>query len=365
MLRGQRCASSAGSRASASTPTTRRWPGRRGPARTGSLRARPRHTGGLNRDGDVVLHVPRGHAASTIDDGQAGWLRARVTEAAEGQPAYSASPEIRGLHGIHDRRDRRRDERGARRATRCLGDSEGVPGGRFELNARAGRLGRGAARARGLEDDGWQEWTQRPNFAASGPDDRHFVLDAATGAVELGPAVRLADGTLRSYGAVPPKGAMLRVPLLSGRRWRSAATSRPAALLDPEVLDPVRRAGREPARRRAAASTARTSRSAKVRGPIVLRTRDRAVTAEDFEHIAREAAPEVARVRARARRRRRRRGRRARAGRAGGHVAPTVGFDVRAARPGDETLETDHATAWTRRGSSARGSSSSRPSTAA
>ena len=38
--------------------------------------------------------------------------------------------------------------------------------------------------------------------------------------------------------------------------------------------------------------------SAKVRGPILLRTRDRAVTAEDFEHIAREAAPEVARVRA-------------------------------------------------------------------
>src|SRR5207302_11296842 len=37
--------------------------------------------------------------------------------------------------------------------------------------------------------------------------------------------------------------------------------------------------------------------NAKVRGPIVLRTRDRAVTMEDYEHLAREAAPEVARVR--------------------------------------------------------------------
>src|SRR3990172_11579303 len=37
---------------------------------------------------------------------------------------------------------------------------------------------------------------------------------------------------------------------------------------------------------------------AKLRGPILLRTRDRAVTAEDFEHICREAAPEIARVRA-------------------------------------------------------------------
>jgi predicted phage baseplate assembly protein len=37
--------------------------------------------------------------------------------------------------------------------------------------------------------------------------------------------------------------------------------------------------------------------AAKIRGPILLRTRDRAVTTEDFEHIAKEAAPEVARVR--------------------------------------------------------------------
>ena len=36
--------------------------------------------------------------------------------------------------------------------------------------------------------------------------------------------------------------------------------------------------------------------NAKVRGPIVLRTRDRAVTMEDFEQLGREAAPEVARI---------------------------------------------------------------------
>jgi len=36
---------------------------------------------------------------------------------------------------------------------------------------------------------------------------------------------------------------------------------------------------------------------AKVRGPILLRTRSRAVTTEDFEQITREAAPEIARVR--------------------------------------------------------------------
>jgi predicted phage baseplate assembly protein len=37
--------------------------------------------------------------------------------------------------------------------------------------------------------------------------------------------------------------------------------------------------------------------NAKIRGPILLRTGNRAVTAEDYEQLAREAAPEVARVR--------------------------------------------------------------------
>jgi predicted phage baseplate assembly protein len=40
-----------------------------------------------------------------------------------------------------------------------------------------------------------------------------------------------------------------------------------------------------------------TLEAAKARGPILLRTRSRAVTAEDFEQLAREAAPEMARVR--------------------------------------------------------------------
>jgi predicted phage baseplate assembly protein len=38
--------------------------------------------------------------------------------------------------------------------------------------------------------------------------------------------------------------------------------------------------------------------NAKVRGPITMRSRGRAVTAEDFEYLAREVAPELARVRA-------------------------------------------------------------------
>ncbi|MGH8899273.1 MAG: putative baseplate assembly protein, partial [Egibacteraceae bacterium] len=49
-------------------------------------------TGGLNRAGDIVLHVPKGHVTSLQDRQRAGWLRCRIVPAQPGQPAYSASP---------------------------------------------------------------------------------------------------------------------------------------------------------------------------------------------------------------------------------------------------------------------------------
>nr|MBA2254022.1 putative baseplate assembly protein [Chloroflexota bacterium] len=168
-------------------------------------------TGGLNRDGDVVLHVPQGHVPSVIDRVRAGWLRARVTEPVEGQPVYSASPEIRALEAftiggtveaIHA--ELIRDD--------VLGASEGVPGGRFELGHRPVVSSEQPLVVEVADGDGWAEWETRPNFAASGPTDRHVVVDSVAGRVEFGPAVRMADGVLRSYGAVPPKGAMVRVP---------------------------------------------------------------------------------------------------------------------------------------------------------
>src|SRR2546421_7954744 len=54
-------------------------------------------TGGLNRDGDVVLHVPKSHTVSVIQQQRAGWLRARVLKPEPDQPTDSASPIIKGL----------------------------------------------------------------------------------------------------------------------------------------------------------------------------------------------------------------------------------------------------------------------------
>ena len=252
-------------------------------------------TGGINRAGDVVLHVPREHTASVIDQVRGGWMRARVTEPREGQPFYSASPEILSLTCF--------TIGGTADATNAqlivgeyLGEAEGVPGGRFNLRNTPVVAAEKPVVVEVLEGDEWQPWTERPNFASSGPQDRHFVLDAASGEISFGPAVRMEDGSLRNYGAVPPKGANMRVPLYRAGGGNGGNVAAGALSVLKASIPYVARVEN----RRAATGgvDGEDLEMAKLRGPILLRTRDRAVTAEDFEHICREAAPEVARVRA-------------------------------------------------------------------
>ena len=253
-------------------------------------------TGGLNRDGEVVLHVPAGHAVSVVEKLRAAWLRARVTAPEEGQPFYSASPSVRGVAAstvggttavVHA--DVISDE--------ILGTSEGVAGQRFLLKRRPVVPGDRPTRVQVSDDDeGWEEWTQVADFSGSGPEDRHFVLDAVAGEISFGPAVRLADGSVRSYGAVPAKGRRLKVDVyLTGGGRLGNVAPRSISILKSSIPYVSRVENR---RAMTGGVDGEDIENAKIRGPITLRTRGRAVTAEDYEHIAREAAPEVARVRA-------------------------------------------------------------------
>ena len=252
-------------------------------------------TGGLNRDGDVVIHVPRGHVVSVITKQRAGWLRARVTELDEGQPAYSASPNIKGLNAITIggtvevvNAELVRDEE--------LGVSEDVPGQHFGLKRGPVVPGDEDPVLEVSGDEGWEEWTYVSDFAGSSPDDRHFTLDLSSGEARFGPAVRLADGALRRYGAVPPKGAHIRLReyRVGGGRKGNVST-RAITVLKSSIPFVSRVENRKPAR---GGVEGEDVENAKVRGPIRLRARGRAVTTEDYEQLAREAAPEVSRVRA-------------------------------------------------------------------
>jgi predicted phage baseplate assembly protein len=258
-------------------------------------------TGGLNRDGDVVIHVPRGHVAHSIGTRLAAWIRARVVEPELGMSGYEASPTVNAASSI--------TVGGTAAAMNAsvvrnedLGVSEGTPGQHFEVREKpvlSTDMPATLAVSAGTASDGaplWETWTQVGDFAASGPNDRHFIVDGATGEVRFGPAIRQPDGTLRRYGATPEKDRYVRMlEYRTGGGSRGNVARGALQILKSAIPVVSTVENRRDAR---GGIEGEDIENAKVRGPIRLRTRGRAVTTEDFEHLAREAAPNVGRVRA-------------------------------------------------------------------
>jgi predicted phage baseplate assembly protein len=250
-------------------------------------------TGGLNRPGDILIHVPERHVPSLINGIRAAWVRAVVTEPAPGQPGYSRSPVLSRLSAacvggtataIHA--DRVLGE--------ILGETDGSAGQRFPLSRRPVLDIAGAPVLEVSSDHGWQEWRGVPDFAGSGRDDPDFRLDHVAGAVELGPSVRLADGSVRSHGRIPAEGATLRL-----REYWSGGGGlgnvRAGALCVLRTPIPYVRSAinRRPA---VGGRDGETVDEAKLRAARALRTCDRAVTASDYEVIAGDAAGPAVRV---------------------------------------------------------------------
>ena len=290
-------------------------------------------TGGFNVPGEVVVHVPAGHTASLVGGLRAGWLRARVVEPRDGATSYSSSPTMSSVDvaavggtvaALHAELVPGEE----------LGVSEGVPAQRFQLRRSPVLVGAREVAVEVSGTDGWTSWQVVPDFARSGPDDPHVVVDGASGEVELGPVVRLADGSVLHHGAVPAAGATLRVgPYLTGGGAAGNVAVGVLCVLRSSIPYVARVENRFPAR---GGRDAETVDEARYRGALAVRSRGRAVTAEDFEHVARDAAPGLARVRCVP----------AEEGRAGDVrllVVPTI-VDVgrvpfEALRPADEDLE--------------------------
>lgn len=251
-------------------------------------------TGGLNRPGSITLHVSPEHQASVIGGERAGWLRARIVEPAEDQPPYTASPVVRGLtactvggtvDAIHAEIV----------GSEVLGESTGVPGQSLPVSRTPVLAAAAAPIVETSSADGWVEWTQVDHFADSSPSDRHFVLDSMAGLVRFGPVVRTPDGGIRRHGAVPEKGTAVRIRRYAtggGRRGNIAAGA--IVTLRSSIPFVAGVENRHPAH---GGVDGETLDEAKERGPLLLRTRSRAVTAEDYEVLAREVAPEAARIR--------------------------------------------------------------------
>lgn len=251
-------------------------------------------TGGFNTAGDVELHVPDTHAPSVVGQERAGWLRCRTTVPDEDQPFYDVSPVLHRITAatvggtapvVHAEVV----------SGEVVGVSEGVPGQRFPLARRPVVAGDGPLLVEVDGGDGDEEWWEVSTFAHSGPRDKHVMLDRVSGEIVFGPAVRQSDGGFRYYGAVPPKSSVIRVPeyQAGGGRRGNVAPGTLVVQRDPQpfISSVVNR------HRAVGGVDAEDVKDAAVRGPLMLRTMERAVTAEDYEHLARAAAPQVARVR--------------------------------------------------------------------
>ncbi len=250
-------------------------------------------TGGLNKAGDVILHVPDRHETSILARNRAGWLRCRLLVPEEGQPTYTASPRILSVSAftiggtartVHAEVVRFED----------LGISDGTPAQRFGLQRRPVVPWEEAGVLQVIDTTGATEWSAIEHFAESGPQDTVFHIDAFAGEVVFGPAVRQGDGTVRQYGAVPAKGAHLLLSVYrTGGGVRGNVATGQVRVLKTSVPYVARVENRSPA---IGGARAEDIEDAKLRGPLVLRSRGRAVTAEDFVELTKQVAPEIARV---------------------------------------------------------------------
>jgi predicted phage baseplate assembly protein len=257
-------------------------------------------TGGLNKPGDVVLHVPDNHQAwippgfKPADNKQNGWLRCRLIEPAKDKPFYRKSPRIYDIeaHTIGGTAPMVNAEVVR---SEVLGRSDGTPAQTFPLQRRPVVASDAPLSLTVLAGEDEQQWTEVRHFALSGADDRHFRVDAYAGEVQFGPAIRGARGELIRHGEIPPRGAALRLEAYQAGGGQAGNVARgQVRLLKTSIPYVSRVENRIPA---IGGAEAETLSNAKARGPLLLRSRGRAVTAEDFEELARDVAPDAARVR--------------------------------------------------------------------
>ncbi len=251
-------------------------------------------TGGLNRDGEVVLLVPPEHRTLSLGRVSAHWLRGRLCAPEPGQPGYRVTPRVRSLAAASVG-GTAAAEHATAVGTESLGRSTGAPAQVLTVSTAPVLPRRGHEVVRVVEREGVATWTEVADFTDSGPADRHVVWDSGTGQIRFGPRVRYPDGSVRQHGAIPPDGAEI---VVSGYRNGGGRAGNVGAKTLTEMLSAVPYVASAVNLAPATGGVdAETVDEAKVRGPLTLRTGRRAVTTGDFERLAAEATTQVARAR--------------------------------------------------------------------
>ena len=134
--------------------------------------------------------------------------------------------------------------------------------------------------------DTWVRWTESDDLYESGPDSRHFVLDRALGQISFG------DGKM---GKIPPIGTdNIKATYTWGGGLPGNVASGEINSLSESLAGVDRVVNHQPAE---GGSDTEAVAAALERGPHLIRHRNRAVTLEDYERLAKEASSFIARTR--------------------------------------------------------------------
>jgi predicted phage baseplate assembly protein len=251
-------------------------------------------TKAFNKPGDVILHVPRGHVLDSpprVGGEARGWLRCRLVDTTPGQSTYSESPFITSISACTVGGTARiinarvvRDE--------PMGTSDGTAGQRFGLQHRPVLPWNGTALT--VVGEGETPWQAVEHFGEQDDSSRSFHIDPVAGEIVFGPMVREADGAVRQYGKIPPRSSALVMTAYrtGGGRKGNVGVGR-IRVLKTSVPYVARVENRRAA---VGGAEAESVDEVKVRGPMLLRSRGKAVTAQDFEQLTLDVAPEVARA---------------------------------------------------------------------
>lgn len=232
-------------------------------------------TGGLQHGGEVVLVIGPDHEPATVGGRHAAWVRVRSVDADHAIPATAIGLSEVSTVGVRTEACHRRLVDGEE-----LGRSDGRPGQQFNLAS--------TPVLPSVEGErilvGGEVWLGVDSMAESSPDGPHYELDA-TGVIRFG------DGR---HGRVPERGA----PIVA-RYWHGGGAVGNVGGGTLTVLrSPVPNVNRVENRVRAhGGCDAEPVEQARGRAPGLLRSSGRAVTVEDFEVLAVEADPAVARAR--------------------------------------------------------------------
>lgn len=234
----------------------------------------------LTRSGFVRLRTPPPGQAVAAKIGKKPdkarfWLRARLEQA-----AYEMPPALLGV-----RSNAVPALQAQSVAREVLGGSEGTPSQVFRL-ANAPVLA-GTLKVEIDETGSFEAWQEVEDFFGSGPDDRHYVLNRTTG------ELRFSDG---KRGRIPVANVAAPQSNIVAAFYRFGGGTRgnlPADSIKTlmrslpgievgKVTNPLPAEG---------GTEEETLEAAAARAPVALKARDRAVTGEDFEMLARQAGP--------------------------------------------------------------------------